>query len=492
MASHPTPPALSLSLFRPGMRVAVAVSGGADSVALLRSLLAARAALGIVLSVAHVHHGIRGADADADADFVSGLAAHCDLPLHLRHVDTPAVAHEHRETLEEAARNLRYGWFRSLLEVRETEAIATAHTLDDQAETVLMKMLRGAWTEGLGGIHPIVEAPPGRILRPLLGVRRAEIEAYLRDLGQPWREDASNLDPAHTRNRLRHQLLPLLAEYNPQIHTQLAHLATIARDEEAYWQSELARLLPSLLLPGKPVRGGGRSISPLPGENSVSLEIERLRALAPATRRRVLRAAAQNLDCSIDFDQTERLLALGGLGADIRTPAPRHLDLASGLVAERNHRELRFSRKRPSPEEGAALVPVLLPVPGEISASAYGLHLSASLALPREARPDAILRTWKPGDRVQIRHSRGYRKVKEVLQRMLASDLPLPGLCGLSHPSRACWPVVEWQNEIIWMLGADVLSPVATASGLTIVARALPVSNSAPKMNPGTKKANFS
>jgi len=276
-------------------------------------------------------------------------------------------------------------------------------------------------------------------------------------------------------------LLPLLAEYNPQIHTQLAHMATIARDEEAYWQSELARLLPSLLLPGRPVRGGGRSISTLPGENSISLEIERLRSLAPAARRRVLRAAAQSLNVSIDFDQTERLIALAGLGADIRTPAPRHLDLAAGLVAERNHRELRFSRRRTSPEESAALAPVLLPVPGEMTASAYGLHLSANLALPPGARPDAILRPWKPGDRVQLRHGCGYRKVKEVLQRMLATELPLPGLGVLPRPSRASWPVLEWQSEIIWMLGADVLSPVATASGLTIVARALPVWNSPPK-----------
>jgi hypothetical protein len=195
----------------------------------------------------------------------------------------------------------------------------------------------------------------------------------------------------------------------------------------------------------------------------------------------VLRAATQSLDASIDFDQTERLLALGGFGDDSRTAAPRRLDLASGLVAERNHREVRFSRKRTSPEASAALAPVLLPVPGEMTASDYGLHLSANLELPLGARPDAILRSWKPGDRVQIRHSRGYRKVKEVLQRMLASDLPLPGLSGLPQPSRASWPVVEWQSEIIWMLGADVLSPVATASGLTIVARALPVSNSPPR-----------
>src|ERR1700744_4889551 len=197
-----TTPLLTHNLFRPGQRIAVAVSAGADSVALLRRLLEERQQLGIVLAVVHVHHGIRQAAADEDAAFVANLAQINDLPFYLRHADVPAAAVALHETLEEAARNLRYGFFRDLMEKGLVDAVATAHTADDQAETVLYKLLRGAWTEGLSGIHPVVTTEAGTILRPFLGNNRTTIEAWLRNLPQPWREDSTNQDLAHTRNRI--------------------------------------------------------------------------------------------------------------------------------------------------------------------------------------------------------------------------------------------------------------------------------------------------
>jgi tRNA(Ile)-lysidine synthase len=326
---------LNRALLRPGMRVAVAVSGGADSVALLRALVEAAPEIGLVLSVAHVHHGIRGADADADADFVAGLAAKHGLVFHRRDVDAPAAARENRETLEEASRNLRYAWFGELLASRVADAVATAHTLDDQAETVLHKLLRGAWTEGLSGIHPVLAQPRGVILRPFLEVRRAEIEAWLPTIGQSWKEDATNADTSYTRNRLRRELLPALAAFNPQIYGHLANLATLARDEDAYWQGELMRNLPQLLLPGKPVRGGGRAASTDPNEATLALEIERLPA-STAVRRRILRAAARQLGVSLNFEQTERLLGMCGANPT------RRQTLTATLRAERSPRELRL------------------------------------------------------------------------------------------------------------------------------------------------------
>ena len=328
-------PVLNRALLHPGMRVAVAVSGGADSVALLRALFEAAPEIGLVLSVAHVHHGIRGTEADADAEFVAALAAEHGLEFRRRDVDAPAVARANRETLEEAARNLRYAWFRELLDAGVTDAIATAHTLDDQAETVLHKLLRGAWTEGLSGIHPVLKQSNGLILRPFLGVRRVEIEAWLSEIGQPWREDASNADVAYTRNRLRRELLPALAAYNPQIYGHLANLATLARDEDAYWRGELVRNLPQLLLPGKPVRGGGRAASSDSEESSVALEIARLPASA-AYRRRILRAAARELGVGLNFEQTERLLAM------CEPRGVRRERLTAKLRAERSPRELRL------------------------------------------------------------------------------------------------------------------------------------------------------
>src|SRR5271165_2590727 len=209
MKSSPPSPVLQTSLFHPGMRVAVACSGGADSVALLSTLLDRRNELGLVLSVAHMHHGIRGVEADADAAFVEALANTFELPLHLERVDTPAKAESNRQGLEETARSLRYAWFWKLLDEGQADAVVTAHTLDDQAETVLHRLLRGAWTEGLGGIFPILEADSKKstgfakplILRPFLSATRREIEAYLRAIGQPWREDSTNRDINFSRNR---------------------------------------------------------------------------------------------------------------------------------------------------------------------------------------------------------------------------------------------------------------------------------------------------
>ncbi len=347
----------------PGHRVCIAVSGGADSVALLRALHTANqpspTTLGIGLSAAHLHHGLRGPEADADLHFVADLCAKLAVPLHTQHVDVAACASATGETLEEAARTLRYAFFTSLLQSGQADAVLTAHTLDDQAETVLMKLLRGAWTEGLGGIHPVlrIDLPnqpagqsPKQILRPLLSISRAEVEAYLRALSQPWREDASNRDPAFTRNRLRHDLIPGLRAFNPSLDRTLSHLSEIARDEELYWQAELDRLLPHLLLPGKPVRGGGRAVSTDPAEASLALEIERLRPFPAALRRRILRAAARQLGARLSFQETERLLALCGF-VTLANVSPRNgvtLQLAHGLRAERSLRELRLSRS-PAP-----------------------------------------------------------------------------------------------------------------------------------------------
>jgi tRNA(Ile)-lysidine synthetase-like protein len=249
-----TPPSslpIDLSLLKPGLRLAVGVSGGADSVALLRALAAQGRELGLVLHVAHLHHGLRGQEADDDLSFVRNLAAELGLPFHEARVDTttearartetgkPGESAKAAETIEEAARRLRYGWFRQLLAAGEVDAVATAHTRDDQAETVLAKFLRGAWTEGLSGIHPVVEFPEGRILRPLLNATRTEVEAYLAALGQLWREDSSNRHPTFTRNRIRHELLPLLETWNPRLREHLAQMAALARDEEE-WPSSPA------------------------------------------------------------------------------------------------------------------------------------------------------------------------------------------------------------------------------------------------------------
>ena len=437
-----TPPVLRSTLFRPGQRIAVAVSGGADSVALLRRLLPERLNLGISLSVVHVHHGIRAA-ADQDAAFVKGLATAHDLEFHLHRTDAPAAAAALRETLEEAARNLRYEFFRQLMADGKTDAVTTAHTLDDQAETVLHKLLRGAWTEGLSGIHAVLPTGSGTVLRPFLDNDHASLTSWLQSIDQPWREDASNQELAHTRNRIRHQLIPLLRSFNPQISRQLARLAVIAGDEEAYWQAELDRILPGLLLPGRPTRGGGRSASTHPDQETVAIEWARVRAMQPAVARRVLRGAARRLGARLSFEQTEQLLTMTG----------RKLELPGGIVAERSPRELRLTR---GSTDSPSAPEYVLPVPGEVIAPEYGISLRAEPSLRPESQ--LILRPWRAGDRIRLRHTPTPRKVAEVLDRL-----------HVLGEARKNWPVIEAAGTIIWMQGVET-----EASGYVFAVQPLP------------------
>lgn len=470
---------LDTGLFAAGDRVCVAVSGGADSTALLRTLLVRRHELGIVLSVLHVEHGLRGQASVDDAAFVRALAAEFCLPCEVVQVDTPQRMTEQKESVETAARVLRYQVFRNALASGNADKVATAHTLDDQAETVLMKLLRGAWTEGLSGIHPELrmESGPGRAdqngrlsgkicVRPFLAVQRKQVEAYLQAIGQRWRQDASNDSLEHTRNRVRHELLPKLREFNPQIDLIFAHMAANARAEEQHWQAELDRLLPLLLLPGRPTRGGGRSAPTSVGSAELAVEMARLQELDPGLQRRVLRAAAERAGARLDFEATERLLAL--VTPKTHTAGKRmRLEFAGGVFVERSARELRFGHTSAKEIVGACVYE--LPIPGYVDAPAFHARYTAKWAAKdtwlEAAMPfrSAQVRAWRPGDRVELQHSRGPKKVKEILSRM-----------RISAEDRAAWPVVTWEGSIIWMRGVilaavqNVDPPPGAAPGRSI------------------------
>jgi tRNA(Ile)-lysidine synthase len=448
---------IDASLLKPGLRLAVGVSGGADSVALLCALAERSTESGLVLHVAHLHHGLRGAEADGDMEFVRALAGELGLVFHCDQVDVAAAAkanpgsHKPAESIEEAARRLRYSWFRQLLAMDEVDAVATAHTRDDQAETVLAKFLRGAWTEGLSGIHPVVAFPEGRVIRPLLGASRAEVEAYLESRNQAWREDSSNADTVYTRNRVRKELLPLLESWNPQMREHLVQIADLAREEEAWWDAQLRWLGPQVVLPGTPVRGGGRA-----AEAGLAVDATRLAAQAPAMQRRLLRHAAAQLGVSLGFLATEslRALALSGRAGEKR-------ELAQGLRGERTHREVQLTLAQggTAGETEETIFEYQVMIPGEIEAGAFGLRLRVDVD---EAQPEGEtvipsvgwLRSWRAGDRVRLRFSGSSHKVKEVLDRL-----------RVSGSSRALWPVLEVDGRIVWMQGAQ-LEPEA---GITVV-----------------------
>ena len=351
-------------LMRPGDRVGVAVSGGADSVALLRLLLEARAELGIVLSVVHFNHKIRGADADADEQFVRDLARGLDLEFHCGSGDTPAYARQHKLSREAAARTRRYAFFDRLAADATVHRVATAHTRDDQAETVLMRFLRGSGTKGLSGIYPAVgggigasfEASAPRIVRPLLDVSRDELRAYLNQLGQAWREDTSNADVSFARNRLRHEIMPVLRQLNPALDETLSQTADLARAEEEYWAEHLRCLLPKL-----------RTQSASDNRQS-AIQLDVLLAQPLALQRRLIRALAEQHGLRLEFQHVDEVLAMAHSGV-----SALHLELRHGWEAVRQGRELCFRRRGQSDMEQREY-DFSLAVPGEVGVAGRKLR----------------------------------------------------------------------------------------------------------------------
>lgn len=237
-------------------RVLAAVSGGADSMALL-SLLCRWPQPGLTVAAVHVHHGIRGAEADRDAAFVAERCRAWKVPLFLVHADVPGIAARERLGLEETGRLVRYAVFAHMAQMWQADAVATAHTASDQAETVLMHLLRGCGIAGLAGIP----AARGKLVRPLLSCTRAEIEAYCRRLGIPYVTDSTNADVRYTRNAVRHELLPAMQRLNPAAEQALLRIADSAAEDEAY----LSRLAQEALERARLPEGlDGRQIADAP------------------------------------------------------------------------------------------------------------------------------------------------------------------------------------------------------------------------------------
>lgn len=458
-------------LLHAGDRVAIAVSGGADSVALLRILLELRQELGIVLSVAHFHHQIRGQEADADQQFVREFAQQFQLEFHTASADSPLYAREHKLSLEAAARELRHRWFAELVENGRADKIATAHTLDDQAETVLLRILRGTGVRGLSGIAP--EHKEKHLVRPLLGVTRKEIEAYLNKIGQPWRNDSSNLDLSHTRNRIRHTLLPLLErDFNPAIRQTLADLAGVARAEDEYWRKELGTLLPRLIRHGKPTRSGRSATGS--ASDTLALELAALRGLPEAMLALVLHETAGQFGVALEFKHIQDIKRL------IQRPqSVRNISLPGGLHAECSLRELRFSIEEKKASENYGYQ---LRVPGEVYVPEIGKTIraqvisagkqmvsgynTASLLSRILLAPKLTVRNWRAGDRFFPAHSHSPKKVKELLQ---------PSRLGaeISSQERKLWPVIESAGEIVWIRGFPVPQAFALQSSEAVANEAV-------------------
>jgi tRNA(Ile)-lysidine synthase len=334
-------------LLGPGDRIGVAVSGGSDSVALLRLLHAAAESCGWQLAVAHFDHGWRPSSG-ADAEFVAGLAAALGLPFHLGRASAPRGQPPRRDP-EQTARRQRYAFFHALIAAGHIGRIATAHTLDDQAETVLLRLLRGTGPGGLAGVLPLrgleraaPGEPPDLVVRPLLWATRVELRAWLDTLGQRWREDPTNLDLTRRRNWVRHQLLPMMTAANPALARRLAATAELAQAEEAFWASYLAPLSQRLWTPSSGGAGG--------------LAIRARRAdfalLPVAVQRRLLRDGIRRVQGNlhrVDFHGIEAVIAAL---ADA-LPQPRRFHCGA-VICRLDARQLELAPRPVQPGAAAA------------------------------------------------------------------------------------------------------------------------------------------
>ncbi|HYP14525.1 MAG TPA: tRNA lysidine(34) synthetase TilS [Bryobacteraceae bacterium] len=424
-----------------GQRVGVAVSGGADSVCLLHILNKIAPELGCSLQVIHLNHGLRGAESDEDAEFVTQLALQLGLPILREAVDLRATA----GNLEEAGRQARLSLFRRLVQEQLVDRIATGHTMNDQAETVLYRLIRGSGTAGLAGLHPVA----GTLVRPLIGCKRSEVEQYARAQGLSWRTDSSNLDLRFARNRIRHQLLPnILEDHNPSVVEVLAATANVARDEHAFWEAEIDRSSAELF-----------EIS----ANAVLFRADEFCRLSPAIQRRLLRRAIELVKGdlrTIGVVHIEQMLSLA------QRSEGHGRTQASGIDVFRSFNWVRVSRVRVGPRQDydyafAVQPPCVIQLPhsnrvvhmeliegqpendseqqATDKSSTYACHdynEDALLDLHRLVGP-LELRNWYPGDRYE--RVDGEQKVKQLFQR---ERIPLW--------ERQGWPILTCGEKIVW------------------------------------------
>jgi tRNA(Ile)-lysidine synthase len=414
-------------MFARGQRVGVAVSGGADSVCLLHALRELQARWNLSLSVLHVDHGLRGAESRGDAEFVRELAGRLGLDFYVHEAVIGG------DNLEQAARQARRKFFLEYLRRGVADRIALGHTRSDQAETVLFRFLRGSGTTGLAAIRPVTS---DGFVRPLIEVDRAEVLAYLKERGLAWREDSSNQDRAFARNRIRHDLLPLLAAENPALNETLAQTALLAQEDEDYWNWQIDRLARTHM--------GAESED---GPGAVLLRADWLAKLPKAAARRLIRRAVERAKGDlrgIDFAHIAQVLALTDT-----TEGHGRVQIP-GLDVFRSFEWLRLAPpgepgrnfRLPAPVPGKISLPgsefavILEVVEGVKSNSGYNSDWNI---LDWERIPGPLeFRNWRPGDQYCPAGHTSEEKIKSLFQR---ARIPLW--------ERRRWPILAGRDDVI-------------------------------------------
>jgi tRNA(Ile)-lysidine synthase len=462
-------------MMRPGDRVGVAVSGGADSMALLLLLLELREKLGVVLSVVHFNHKLRGKASDADEKFVAKLAAVHGVEFHTASVHVAQKAKKEKTNLEDTARRARYDYFHSLVDSGALTRIAVAHTADDQAETVLAHILRGTGLTGLGGIHPVA----GTVIRPLLQFRKKELRAYLRAKKQKWREDATNRDTTRTRARIRRKLLPLLEkQFQSAIVEHLTTLAELAREDESFLEAVAEKRTAELVQKhGEGLRIAAKDLlEPL---NSV----EEASALSKRLVRHIVKSLKPRTG-QLGAGTVKALLELARYGQ-----SGTSLPLPGGVEVRRGRDELAFyAIERKSAANTSSKTPefeynIDLPHSAqELRVAELGCVFrfmvidwpakraetsTDGAVLDRDRlRLPLILRNWRPGDRMRPLGHRNAHKLKRLLNEK-----------RISRWARDGWPVLTSGGILAWARGFHVAAEFAaderTRAGMVIAEEAL-------------------
>ena len=428
----------SKPFFHAGQRVGVAVSGGPDSVLLLHFMKELAREGGLTLAAVHFNHRLRGAESDGDEALVRELAASLQMEYLRSEADVGRVARERHGNLEAVARDLRYRYFFSLVEHGRLDLVATAHTANDQAETVLMRLLRGTGTRGLGGIYPLLE---GKVARPFLGITRAEVMQEIARRKILYRVDSSNMNMKLQRNRVRMELLPALAkEYNPAIIRLLNQFADRARDDEAC----LERLARERAHPWRVHEGREERIP-----------IRALGEFPPALARRVLRQMLQIVRGSLHGLTHAHVESLRQFAA--KAQSGKIQTLPGGVVARKEFSWLVVAPAVRDPAEVGFCYSVTFPgevVVHELGCSFHfkilnrndpgkGYNMSKLVGLdPEKLRGEMVLRNWRAGDSFRPIGSQGVRKLKEFFRER-----------KIPEGKRRGWPVMLCAGHVVWVRG---------------------------------------
>jgi len=429
------------AMLSPRAKVIVAVSGGADSIALLFALSQLRSVYNLTLIVAHVNHQLRGDEAERDALFVEQQAARLGLPFYQTSVDVKALQRRLKTSLQQAARQVRYQFFQVLCQTLGATRVALGHTADDQAETFLMRLLHGGGPAGLAGI-PAVRLP---FIRPLITVSRHTIHAYLQAESLPWVEDCSNAHLVYLRNRVRLDLLPKLQQYNPQIVRRLNELADMLRAESQVLEPQVDEWLVQTL--------------EWQGSNRAAIRWGRFGAAPLAIQRRLLRRVIEALSsssASVSFRHVEGLRQF--IIAESRR---RRCVLPGHLHAERHRDTVLLWNTRRVPEVPSALT---LSVPGEVDILELDIRLIADIVdnphsfagmSPQWALLDferttcpLQVRFRQPGDTFYPLGAPGSKKLQDFF---IDSRIP--------RAERSSIPLVVSNREIVWVVGYRIAEP---------------------------------